>query len=204
MLSISVDIFNGSQALFSFNSASSLLSIFVQIAILVSVFYLSVVIFDRIRFFLLGYFADKKYFDVVSQFVFSSFNRFLGSAIVNVLILLVLKRLNVPFPSDTAVLIHFGILIFIVLTFFLTYAFNVLIAFLFKVPAFDMNFDALSVFSLKIRETEDGKYVLYLNGSKVRRFEAEEELTDFLRKIKDYLGNLYDGLIEDLKNLKEE
>jgi ABC-type multidrug transport system fused ATPase/permease subunit len=202
MLNISVDVFNGSQALFSFNSVSYLLSVFVQIIILLIVFYFSVVIVDRIRFFLLGYFADKKYFDVVSRLVFSSFNRFVGSLIVASSILLLLKKLNVPLLSDTAVSITFVILQLIVLVFFLAYVFNALFVLLFKLPVFSL-VDSPSVFSLNIRKSDDGKYVLYLNGSKVRSFDTKEGLTNFLEKISDHLECFCEELMEELEKIEE-
>ncbi len=163
---------------------SSLISFFTQALILFSIFLVSGFIVGKIRFFLLGFFWKKKGFDVIAQMVLGFFYPIMFAALIDTLFILLIRWQNATLLSDTAVKFNIALLMFIVV---IAYVVDIFI----KPQISTTNPEIIisSVIDLGINKTPDNEYVLYFNGSRVRKFETKEELIDFLRDVKNYLGS---------------
>ncbi len=164
--------------------ASSLISFFTQALILFSVFLVSGFIVGKIRFFLLGFFWKKKGFDVIAQMVLGFFYPIMLATLIDTLFVFLIRWGNINILSDTAVRFNIALLMFIVVIAFVVDMF--IKPYIAKI---DPETNISSLLNLGIIKTQNNEYVLYFNGSRVRKFETKEELIDFLSDVKNYLGS---------------
>lgn len=179
----------------------SIFLVSIQVLILLIIFFISTVATEKIRFSLLGFFWNKKGFDVIKSVVFSFFYFSIVAAIINISFVLILQRLNISILSVTAIRMD---IIFLVLFIAMLYLVDWAVNFLSKVPSAFINpqLNTSSVTTIEIGKTKDDKYILYFNGYKVRVFPTKEELVEFLRKVRDYLDSeMYKQVFEALNNL---
>jgi hypothetical protein len=180
---------------------SSLFSVFTQGLVLFFIFFISWLIVEKVRFFLLGFFWKKRGFDAVAKAVFGFFYLFMFTALIDVLFVLLLQW-KAPFIlSATAVKVNIALLTLMVVISYLRDALKD------HISAKNPEASISSVLDLEIKEMEDemgdSEYILYFNGSRVRNFETKEELLDFLQSVKNYLDiEVYEEALNFLgKNL---
>jgi hypothetical protein len=171
---------------------SSLFSVFTQGLVLFFIFFISWLIVEKARFFLLGFFWKKRGFDAVAKAVFGFFYLFMFTALIDTFFILLLQWSGISILSSTAVKVNIAFLIFIVATSYLRDAISE------KYPQIKV----FSITDLELEETEDNKYVLYFNESRVRKFETKDELIEFSQSIKDYLNSdVYKEILDSLDSL---